>query len=111
VKRRPFRYYTLAADNHVGGTNDLMEWARWYEDANRIVGYTQITSQCHVSTVFLGLDHRFFGDGPPIVFETMVFGGPMTDAQSRYSSWDDAETGHKVIVRKVRAALKQKVKP
>jgi hypothetical protein len=28
-----------------------------------------------ISTVFLGLDHRHFGDGPPLLFETMVFGG------------------------------------
>lgn len=90
---------------------DLFTWARWFEDANTRVDYTEITSQCRVSTVFVGIDHRYFGGGPPLVFETMVFGGPDDVALEmwRYSSWDDAAIGHKAAVRKVRAALGQKV--
>lgn len=49
----------------------------------------------HVSTVFLGLDHRFYGQGPPILFETMIFGGwTFSDYQQRYSTWGQAESGH-----------------
>jgi len=92
--------------------HDLMTWARWFENANRRVDYTEITSQCRVSTIFIGVDHRYWGGGPPLVFETMVFGGPDDDAleMSRYSSWDDAAIGHKAMVRKVREAIKQKVR-
>ncbi len=48
-----------------------------------------------VSTVFLGLDHQY-GDGPPLLFETMVF---PKDSYSdlyceRYSTYDEAEAGH-----------------
>jgi len=91
---------------------DMFTWARWFEGANTRVDYTEITSQCRVSTIFLGLDHRFGRDGPPLVFETMVFGGPDDDALEvwRYSSWDDAAIGHKAVVRKVREALGQKVR-
>jgi hypothetical protein len=102
------RYYILDAEDRVVRA-DLITWARWFEYANRHVGYTQITSECLVSTVFLGLDHRFSGNGPPLLFETIIFGGPLDQAQNRYSSWDDAEAGHKAAVRKARAAIGQKV--
>lgn len=108
---RPWpRFYRLDADNHLvplEGDDAWWQWAHWFEDANRVVGWTQITSQVYVSTVFLGLDHRHFGDGPPLVFETLIFGGPLEGEMWRYSSWDDAEVGHKAAVRKVRKALGQ----
>ena len=47
-----------------------------------------------VSTVFLGLDHSYNPDGPPILFETMIFGGPHNEYQERYSTWDEAIEGH-----------------
>jgi hypothetical protein len=52
-----------------------------------------------VSTVFLGLSaqHR---EGPPLVFETLVF--PRNDVR-RYSTWDEALEGHGRIVAAVRA--------
>jgi len=51
-----------------------------------------------VSTVFIGLDHRFFGDGPPLLFESMVFGGPLDGEQFRYPTWDAAAAGHALLV-------------
>jgi hypothetical protein len=57
-----------------------------------------------VSTVFLGLDHQW-GDGPPLVFETMIFGGEHDQYQERYSTWDEAEAGHKQGVRAGRRAV------
>src|SRR5262245_50077519 len=87
---------------------DMMTWARAFEDVrNRIVSKTQIGNSCEVSTVFLGLDHRYFGDGPPLLFETLVFGGPLKDEMVRYSSWDDAVTGHAAMVRRVNAAIEE----
>ncbi len=47
-----------------------------------------------ISTVFLGVDHNW-GPGPPILWETMVFGPePWTDWQDRYSSHEEAAAGH-----------------
>ena len=48
-----------------------------------------------VSTVFLGLDHGW-GDGPPVLFETLVF--PDTKRMDRYCTWDEAVAGHERIV-------------
>jgi hypothetical protein len=82
---------------------------KWFEGANRHVGDTGITSECRVSTVFLGIDHRFHGNGPPLLFETMIFGGPLDQEQWRYS-WDDADVGHRAAVRKARKAIGQVVR-
>ena len=32
----------------------------------------------------------------------MIFGGPLDQQMWRYSTWDDAETGHKMAVAKAR---------
>lgn len=56
-----------------------------------------------VSTVFLGLNHRW-GGGPPLIFETMIFGGEHDEYQERYSTWQEAEAGHKRAVDMVTAA-------
>lgn len=79
---------------------DLMKWGHWMQDADRHVARTDL-SDSWVSTVFLGLDHSFSG-GPPVLFETMIFGGKHDDFQDRYLTWDAAEAGHERAVRMVR---------
>ena len=73
---------------------DTMTWARWFEKGDRVVQRDDLPGGIGVSTVFLGLDHRFFGDGPPILWETMIFGGPHDQYQDRYCSLEDAKVGH-----------------
>lgn len=81
---------------------DLLKWGQWLETANRHVGQDEIGT-ARVSTVFLGLDHSF-GDGPPLLFETMVFGGKMDGETWRYETWEQAAAGHKAVIDQVRAA-------
>ena len=73
---------------------DLMTWARWFESAERHVVKSGDKSSVWVSTVFIGLDHSF-GDGPPLLFETMIFGGPHDQYKERCSTWEQAEEMHK----------------
>jgi hypothetical protein len=80
-------------DGHEPVAVDLMTWACWLETANRVVAVTRIGDDVRVSTIFLGLNHRF-GAGPPLLFETMVFGGDHHGDQQRYSTWAQAELGH-----------------
>lgn len=54
-----------------------------------------------VSTVFLGINHRFIPDQSPLLFETMVFGGTMDNAQWRYSTWEEAEAGHEKVLQQL----------
>jgi hypothetical protein len=52
-----------------------------------------------ISTVWLGLDHNWWG-GPPLIYETMIFGpGDWSDMDcERYSSRIEAEAGHNIAV-------------
>lgn len=54
-----------------------------------------------VSTVFLGINHQF-GGGPPLIFESMVFGGPLDQEQRRYSTELEARAGHAELLELVR---------
>lgn len=72
---------------------ELMEWAVWYETADRKVAKTQI-GNVKISTVFLGMNHAWSENEPPLLFETMIFGGEFNDYQERYSTYDEAEKGH-----------------
>ena len=88
-------------DGRKAVKTDLMTWAGWIEKRiERHVADETINGQ-RISTVFLGLDHSF-GHGPPLLFETMVFGGPMDQEQARYTTWEEAETGHKAMVDRVK---------
>ena len=75
---------------------DVRTWAKWFETANRHVAKNQIGA-VRVSTVFLGLDHSF-DEGPPLLFETMIFGGTHDEEQWRYATWDEAVAGHRKAV-------------
>lgn len=74
-------------------------WSTPEDDPSR-VALTQ-RGEVTVSTVWLGLDHSF-GHGPPLIFETMVFGLP-DDAEimDRYATWEQAKAGHDRIVAEV----------
>jgi hypothetical protein len=41
------------------GVAGLLDWARWFEVADRRVSQTTVLGLCWVSTVFFGLDHEF----------------------------------------------------
>ena len=80
--------------------HDVIEWGAWMETnrgTQRIVARTT-AGDVTVSTVFLGLDHGFSfvrgGDGPPIVWETMIFGGLLDQYQDRYATREQAIEGH-----------------
>jgi len=77
---------------------DLLKWAKWFQDAERSVKRTTISDDVLVSTVFLGIDHQF-EDGPPLLFETMIFGGDRDGDMWRYATWDEAEAGHDEAVK------------
>lgn len=88
-------------ENHNPVPCTLEEYGRQYMNGNeytRRVG-EDIISGIRISTVFLALDHRFYGDeGPPILFETMIFGGEHDQYQERYCTWNEAVEGHRHAV-------------
>ena len=64
--------------------------------------------------MFLGIDHSFGRDGPPILFETMAFSEDIYGwgglEQWRYSTWAEAQLGHNRMVEMIRARLREPVK-
>jgi len=89
-------------DGHkVVECDDLMEWAAWFETANRHVDKTMI-GDIAVSTVFLGIDHSSGYSNTPQLFETMIFGGELDQEMWRYPTWEEAEKGHAKTVEMVK---------
>jgi len=82
--------------------SDMKTWGKWFQKANRTVALT-IISDSKISTVFLGLDHAF-GGGPPLLFETLVFGGKLDGEMDRCSTWEEAEKMHLDMCNRVREA-------
>jgi len=79
-----------------GKPMELMEWATAFE-GERHIGDTKI-DDVRVSTVWLGADHSLDFGGPPLIFETMIFGGPHDNFCERYSTKEEAAEGHQRIV-------------
>jgi hypothetical protein len=77
---------------------DILAWARWFEATPQRVVAKTATGRGDVSTVFLGLDHRYQGEGPPVLWETMIFGGKHDQYQERYTSCAAAVEGHQRAV-------------
>lgn len=102
-------HYMLDADGEPVAVEDVLEWSRWWQTANRIVAQDKdeapgASDDVMVSTVFLGLDHNFNATGPPVLWETLVFGGPLDGEMWRWTSRTDALVGHQEVCRLVAAS-------
>ena len=85
--------------------DDLDTWTNWMEGPDRLVRDSHLIdpgrNRVRVCTAFLGVDVNF-GDGEPILFETVIFGGPFDWNLYRYCTWEEAEHGHAAIVERCR---------
>ncbi len=101
-------HYILDENKNATPAN-FMDWANFFEKTeNRIVNQEEIKEH-QVSTVFLGLDHNWNPkSNVPLIFETMVF-EPNSYSEiycTRYSTWNEAEEGHKKAVQWVKEGCK-----
>lgn len=106
----PCDHYILNDNNEAVKAGSLGAWAQWFEKANRTLARYD-AKNAFVSTVFLGIDHRFYGEGDPIVFETMVFGSNLNQRQWRYDSYERAMKGHRQVRKMLKKAVLRKMKP
>jgi hypothetical protein len=85
---------------------DISAWKAQMEKRERWIGDTAMedANQCpvRICTVFLGLDMNF-GVGEPVLFETTVLGGHYDRELYRYCTWQEAATGHAIIVERIKA--------
>ena len=84
----------------------VYDYADYPKDGRTRVGSDTI-NDVTVSTVFLAVDHQY-GDGPPVLFETIIFGGEHNEEQWRYCTWEEAEKGHQVACELVRQSQEDK---
>ena len=107
------KYYILTPDHKIKVVNTVEEWAEQFENESRTVCRTAVGDYT-VSTVFLGIDHNYHSDGPPILFECMIFKtmeadpgkrweGKYEDFQERYATYKEAMARHKDIILRLKA--------
>jgi hypothetical protein len=95
--------YILDDHGNPKPCDNLIRWGEWFGTHKRIVKQEKVGGS-EVSTVFLGLDHNFSDEGPPVVWETMVFGGELDQEMDRCSgNKEQAEAMHVRMVERVQA--------
>ncbi len=112
-------HYILDEQGNPVFEPNYIEWARWYETAERHIGDTTL-GDIRISTVFLSLPHvsKEIGNDNMMLYETMVFADEATlkrllelaetddrsifsqvfggiDIQKRYATRSEALQGHK----------------
>ena len=88
--------------------DDVAVWGQWFQGSaeQRRVALTELAPEIRISTVFLGADHGWRPGEPPILYETLVFGGELDGQMDRYGTRDEAVAGHEAMVERARAALR-----
>lgn len=70
----------------------------------RIIKQSTLKNGIFISTVWLGMNHNWSDDGPPIIFESMVFAGGNNPCRTldkrRYSTRHEAVDGHNELMKK-----------
>lgn len=90
--------YILDENSQPVEEPSIIKWSQWFEDFEKRQTAETIIGSIRISTVFLGIDRNFSRNGPPVLWETMIFGGPNNGYQNRYSNIEDALSGHELAV-------------
>lgn len=98
-----FTYYKRNGDPYTGSeTEILLAYGKDLED--KIIKQEILPNGKFISTVWLGIDmNHVFGNGKPLIFETMVFperGNYSELDMERYSTEEEALEGHQKMVEK-----------
>jgi hypothetical protein len=89
---------------------NLIPGSEWSLADNTLLK-TTVSEHFDVSTIYLGLDHNW-GDGPPLIFETMVFSdGPLNQDCERYTTEEQAREGHTRWVKRAEEAEAGRLHP
>ncbi len=93
--------------DRVGESIDQWQWVELFENFDyQRVENTEV-GPYRVATNWMGFDLSIWGDGPPLIFETMVFatGTPYDLDCRRYATEDEARAGHDELVLLLRATV------
>jgi hypothetical protein len=89
------KFYILK--NKIPVETDIKTWSRWTETEQNRPLAKDVREKVTVSTIFLGYDMPFH-PGPFRLFETMIFGGKYDQYQWGYTTYEEAEKGHKEVL-------------
>lgn len=79
--------------------DEFLAYSGQFKDEDKHVAIYE-TPFMLISTVYLGINHAYSKDSPPLIFETMVFCGDMDGQdQWRYSTIAEAKAGHEKAVK------------
>jgi hypothetical protein len=77
-----------------------------YARLGQVPGYHEIghdvVGDSEISTVWLGVNYNHSRVGPPVIFETMIFGGPYDLRTLRWRDEREARYGHRMVLAFVR---------
>jgi len=104
-------YRTYKLDEHKNAIPcSVEEWSDQLEEMlkNKTKHVSEETINDYwISTIWLGLDQNWNGGKFPLLYETMVFNKDHYEIYcDRYSTWQEAEEGHKKAVEWVKNGCK-----
>ena len=102
------KYYILDEKTREIKETDFDGYVKWSKDGGfktRLIKQEYIGG-VFISTIFLMFDHRHFGSGDPVLFETMIFNGEHDQYQDRYCTEKEALEGHQKAVDMVKLSVK-----
>lgn len=86
---------------------DIEKWTKWYENIDHRMVAEDTIGESNISTIFLGIDPSGISRRTsriPMLWETMVFGGPLDQEQWRCGgSREEAKAMHASAVAEVKA--------
>jgi len=108
-----YMHYTWKAgeqpvQTHTDTAEGLLEWAHENSRSDRHIGDETI-GDLRVSTVFLGMDHNW-GEGEPILFETIIFKNEVSLFEERYCTETQARQGHQEAIERAKGHLERKTR-
>jgi len=101
-------FYVLNELGEAVPAKDVVEWMSWQQSvrSSKIL-FRDVIGTIEVSTTFTGINYSPDDQQPPQVWETMIFGSQYDNTVSRYATKEEASTGHKKIVDRIKLEVKQ----
>ena len=95
--------YSMFYDKE-GKKVSLKAWNNLMMDQEYKIVASDMIGDCHISTVWFGLNNSFYKTKAPIIFETMIFGGKFEEENymETYCTEEEALKGHKRAVELVK---------
>lgn len=97
-------FYILDDAGNPVAEPDPIKWATFFRDREKyVLKRDSLPGDVSVITIFTGIDYRsrygiFEDESSPILWETVIFGGPHDRYQNGYTSREDALAGHEAAL-------------